>query len=68
MDATLPAICKAVGIPLARGERFLRQYPAEIPDTRRIAFMRVFPEAPTIAAFRRLIEREAAEKDAGMRR
>jgi hypothetical protein len=67
-DATLPAVCRELGIPLARGERFLRQYPAEIPDSKRLAVWRVFPHVETVAAFRRLMQREAAEREVGMRR
>lgn len=69
MDAaTLPAICRELGIPLARGERFLRQFPQEIPDSRRVGCWRLFPRAETLNAFRRLLDREARERAQGVGR
>jgi hypothetical protein len=58
-DDTLPALCRELRIPLARGERFLRQYAAEVPAARRIGILRLFPREETLAKFRELIEREA---------
>jgi hypothetical protein len=56
-NTTMPAACRALGIPLARGERFYRQYPAEIGEPVRIGNLRLWPAA-IVKKFKELIERE----------
>ena len=57
-DDTLPSLCRELGIPLARGERFCRQYAHELPTPRRIGIYRLYPREETLAKFRELMARE----------